>query len=100
MFLMKLRLGLSQRILAFLFDIRNASVVSDCIRDVLLALKSGFVDRHLGYRHISRERLQATHMSRYFSRVLELPEDSLVTILDGTYLYVELSRNCTYIKPE
>jgi len=90
-FLMKLRLGLSQRILAFLFDIRNASVVSDCVRDVLMALKSGFVDRHLGYQHISREFLQASHMSRYFSKVLELPEDRLVTILDGTYLYVEVN---------
>jgi len=97
---MKLRLGLSQRILAFLFDIRNASVVSDCIRDVLMALKSGFVDRHLGYRHISRELLQASHMSRYFSRVLELPEDSLVTILDGTYLYVEVNTQFIYFTTE
>jgi len=93
---MKLRLGLSQRILAFLFDIWNASVVSDCMRDVLVALKAGFVDRHVGYRHITRELLQERHMSRYFSRVLELPEDSLVTILDGTYLYLEVNTQCMF----
>jgi len=90
MLLMKLRLQLSQRIIAFLFDIRNPSVVSDSIRDVLKALKDGFVNQHLGYNHTSRENLQKSHMSHYFSKVLELPPESLVTILDGTYLYVEV----------
>jgi len=89
---MKLRLQISQRIIAFLFDIKHQSIVSDCIRDVLTALMEDFVPKHLGYSHVKREDLQSTHMSRYFRRILNVPEDSLVTILDGTYIYVEASR--------
>jgi len=66
-------------------------IVSDCIRDVLKALKDGLVPHHLGYHRFTRESLLSNHMSSYFTKVLDIPDDSIVTILDGTYLYVEVT---------
>jgi len=51
----------------------------------------GFVPRNLEYHRLTRESLLSNHMSSYFTKVLDIPEDSIVTILDGTYLYVEVT---------
>ncbi|OXA46688.1 hypothetical protein Fcan01_18211 [Folsomia candida] len=89
MFLMKLRLNISQRVLAFLFGIKNQSTVSESISAVLDALMSTFVPLHSGYNHITREDLHEKHMRRFYTEILGVPPESLILILDGTYIFTQ-----------
>ena len=54
-FLAKLRLGLSNRVLAVLFNLENKRVVSHINNQVRKALMKSFVPYHLGLKHITRE---------------------------------------------
>jgi len=90
MFLMKLRLNVSQRVIAFLFDCKHQSTVSEAFKTVLDTLCGSFTDSHVGYRHQSREQFMANHMKMFFTKVLGLNEQQMVLLLDGTYLYSEV----------
>ncbi|OXA46662.1 hypothetical protein Fcan01_18834 [Folsomia candida] len=85
-FLMKLRLNISQRVLAFLFGIKNQSTVSESISAVLDALLSTFVPLHSGYNHITREDLHEKHMRKFYTEILGVPPESLILILDDGYI--------------
>jgi len=89
-FLVTLRLNLSQRVLAFLFGIPNQSVISETIDAVSQVLSDKFVAKHLGYQHLNREELMTKMCSTYHT-ILERDLEDLILILDGTYLYVEKS---------
>ncbi|CAF4152557.1 unnamed protein product, partial [Rotaria magnacalcarata] len=54
-FLAKLRLALSNRVLAALFHLDNERVVSHIVRQVRTALMKDFVPFHLGLQHINRQ---------------------------------------------
>lgn len=90
-FMVMLRLGLSQRVLRFLFGVRNQSCISDTIDKVAEVLMKEFVPKHLGYTHMEREELMSKHMRPIYTKVLERDDDDLILVLDGTYLYVEQS---------
>lgn len=89
-FLMKMRLNVSQNVLAILFGLRSQSSVSRIIKSVMEAFeKSSFVDSHVGFGHTSRQELIESHARKFFNSVLNVSEDNLVVILDATYLYIE-----------
>jgi hypothetical protein len=90
-FMILLRLNLSQRVIAFLFGV-SQSVVSDAIDAVSEVLLEKFVPLHLGYEHLSREQIM-NHMRPTFTTILERDEEDMILILDGTYLYAEKSSN-------
>jgi len=92
MLLIKMRLNFSLRIIAFLFDVKNISTVSDSIHAALKSLEP-FVRKHLGYGHKTREQFLDQHSRQFFTKVLGLSETSLISILDGTYLYCEVLMN-------
>jgi hypothetical protein len=89
MFLVMLRLNLSQRVIAFMFGVNSQSSVSEAIDTVSEVLLQKFVPLHLGYQHLTREELLHRHMRSSFTTILERDPDDLILILDGTYLYVE-----------
>lgn len=92
-FLMKLRLNLSQAVLSVLFNIKNQCTISRIIKTVMKSLKKNFVPKYHGYNHISREDILQKHSSDYFSKMLNTNDDNLVLILDGTYFYIEKPSN-------
>lgn len=89
MLLMKLRLNVSQRVLAHMFHVENISVVSDAIDSVSKILETNFVPKFLGYDHVTREDVLELHSVPAFQTLLEKEDDQLILILDGTYLYVQ-----------
>lgn len=92
-FLMKLRLGISQKVIAFLFGIRDQPVVHRAISAVREALLETFVPQYHGFNHISRESLLQEHSRLFFNKVLGIDTQKLVVILDGTYLYTQKPTN-------
>jgi len=92
---MKLRLNMSHRVLAFLFRLPHQSYVSKIIQKILSGLLPVFVKDNIGFDHISREGLRE-HMRAFYNNVLGLPQESIVLILDGTYLFVEVIEMFVY----
>jgi hypothetical protein len=82
-FLVMLRLNVSQRVLAFLFGITSQSIISETIDAVTEVLIKNFVPLHLGYGHLTRDQLM-THMRPMYTKLLDRNDEELILILDGT----------------
>ncbi|OXA46806.1 hypothetical protein Fcan01_18239 [Folsomia candida] len=65
-FLMKLRLNLSQRVIAFLFGISHQSTISETISSVLKSLLASFAPLYTGYGHKTGQELFDQHMRPFF----------------------------------
>ncbi len=89
-FLMKLRLGISQRLIGFLFNLPQKKVSSTIARVSDLLFRH-FVPKHLGFFHKTREEFIESHDSEFVRKLYNAPEGSVIVILDGTYLYVQKS---------
>jgi hypothetical protein len=83
MFLMMLRLNLTQKFLAFLFRVEQTTVslAIQTVSDLLLELHT---PRHLGYRHLSRDLAIENHSRVLFNELFQRFE-SLFLIVDGKY---------------
>jgi len=90
MFLMKLRLNVSQRVIAFLFDCKHQSTVSEAFSTILDSLSGSFTDTYVGYKHKTRMQFMTQHMKMFFTKVLGINEEQMILLLDGTYLYCEV----------
>ncbi len=90
-FLAKLRLGVSQQVLARLFGIDNQSVISQTFHRVAQLLTEKFVPSNLGFKHMSREQIMDNHNPAFVRQMFELEAGRLVFILDGTYFFMQAS---------
>ncbi|CAM4830480.1 unnamed protein product [Rotaria magnacalcarata] len=92
-FLAKLRLALSNRVLAALFHLDNERVVSHIVRQVRTALMKDFVPFHLGLQHINRQ----TAIEQYQTTVATILHTNkpkqLCVVADETYLFIQKSSN-------
>ena len=88
--LTKLRLGLSNAILATMLGIDNKRKVSDIIHSTRLALVKYFVLHYLGLAHISRQEIIKKHTSPIAARLLTENRNPCILVLDGTYLYIQV----------
>jgi hypothetical protein len=92
-FLVKMRLGLSNRVLATLFHLKNKRVVSRIVHEVTKALLKDFVPHHLGFQHVERETILQHHQTEIASQLMTNKNDQVIVVMDGTYLYVQKSTN-------
>lgn len=92
MFLCKLRLGLSQRMLGFLFGLPQRRV-SKTLKRVSYLLEKEFAEKHLGFSHKTREQFIEENDAEFARRLHEVPENALIFVLDGTYIYVQQTGN-------
>ena len=92
-FLVKMRLGLSNHVLASLFHFKNKRTISRIIHSVRLALMKNFTSQHLGLDHIARQTVIAHHQTSIASELFTTKSDQLCIIMDGTYIYVQKSSN-------
>ena len=96
LFLMHLKTGLSQRILATLFGVKQ-STVSCTINAVKSHLVVNFVPSNLGFEHISREGVikdETTDLAKHLFSPDD--DDCAILVLDGTYVYIQKSSQHTF----
>ncbi len=90
-FLAKMRLGVSQRVLARLFGIKDQATISHTFHRVTQLLAKNFVPKHLGFLHLSRDEIMRRHLPSFVRKMFELEDGKLVFILDGTYFFIQSS---------
>ena len=88
MFLMKLKLDLSQEFLGFFFEIHSQPRVSDTLKAVASALMESFVPQFLGVNHLIRNEYSLNHKSQFVHRRFEIEGNNIAAIIDGTYVYI------------
>ena len=92
-FLAKLSLGLSNRVLAVLFNLENKRVVSHIKNQVRKALIKSFVPYRLGLKHITRETAIEQHQTAIAAILHTNKPNQLCIIADTTYLFIQKSSN-------
>ncbi|CAF4616697.1 unnamed protein product [Rotaria socialis] len=88
--LMKLRLALSNSVLASMLGIDNKRKVTDIIHSTSAALVKYFVLHYLGLAHINREEIIKKHTSSIATRLLTENRNPCILVPDGTYLYIQV----------
>lgn len=88
--LMKLKLGLSNSILAAIVGVKDKRQMGHIITSVRVALAKHFVPHYLGLGHLAREDVINQHTSPIASRLLTDGGNPCILVLDGTYLYIQL----------
>ncbi|CAF5204770.1 unnamed protein product, partial [Rotaria magnacalcarata] len=91
-YLCKLRLDISNRILACMFQIADKRTVSRIINSARQAIVKSFVPDNLGFGHVTRVDVIGRHTTT-IARELMCGGDSTDTpiiIIDGTYLYIQV----------
>jgi len=92
-FLVKMRLGISNSVLASLFHLKNKRTVSRLIHSVRLALMKDFASHHVGLQHIDRQAVLDQHQTAIATELFTTNPNQLCILMDGTYLYIHKSSN-------
>ena len=88
--LMKLKLGLSDPILASMAGTDGKRQTSRIISSARVALAQHFVPCYLGLAHLTRQDVINKHTSPIASRLLTEGRNPCILVLDGTYLYIQV----------
>lgn len=89
--LCKLRLGLSNELLAILFQLSNRRAVARSIESARRALMSGFVSRNVGLDHVNRDEIIHQHTASIARKLLcDDDQETAIVVVDGTYLYIQV----------
>ena len=92
--LCKLRLGLSNSLLAVLFQLPDKRAVSRSLESARNALMSEFVPNNLGFNHITRRKIIHQHTSTIAQQLTCADEpDTAIVVIDGTYIYIQVKKN-------
>ena len=91
--LMKLKLGLSDSVLASMIGIESKRQMGRIISNVRAALVRHFVPSYLGLAHMTRQDVIDKHTSPIANRLLTEGRNPCILVLDGTYLYIQVG--CT-----
>ena len=92
-FLVKMHLGLSNKVLASLFHLRNKCPISRIVHNTAEALLKDFVPYHLGFQHIDRKTVLENHQTSLASQLMAHGDDQVIVVMDATYLFVQKSSN-------
>lgn len=89
--LCKLRLGLSNNLLAILFQQPDKRAISRSLESARTALMNTFVWKNLGFNHISRSEIINRHTSSIARKLMCDDEpDTAIVVIDGTYIYIQV----------
>lgn len=89
--LVKLKTGLSNRMLSTLFGIHCRFAVQRSLNVCRTALMEKFVPENLGFKHISRDDVIHNHTRPLAKQLFSGDRDSAIIVLDGTYIYIQKS---------
>ena len=90
LFLTKLRLGISNKVLTTIFQFLNPKAVARALTAVRQAMVTNFVPYYLGFSHISREAVIKEYSSPLATQLLTEQTNTAVLVIDGTYLYIQV----------
>lgn len=95
-FLVKLRTGLSNNLLAVLFSMKK-SQIQRSFHATKNALVHDYIPKHLGFHHIDHDTFAEQHTSP-LAKTLFTSETSeaAVLVMDGTYIYIKKSSDYHY----
>ena len=98
-YLCKLRLGLSNRLLSIMFDVPDKRAVSRIINSARQVLKVSFTPFNLGFGHVTRQRIIDRHTTTIAQQLMcDGGKDTAIIVLDGIYVYIQVSRYlCTHL---
>ena len=96
--LMKLKLGLSNSILASLTGINDKRYMARIICNARVALARHFVPHYLGLAHLTRQDVIDKHTSPIANRLLTENRSPCILVLDGTYLYIQVRHLKTFLE--
>ena len=88
--LIKLRLGVSNSVIAAMLGIDNKHKVTDNIHSARFALAKHFVPHYFGLAHITRQEVINKHTSSIATGLLTENRNPCILLLDGTYLYIQV----------
>ena len=92
--LCKLRLGLSNQLLAILFELPDKKTVSRTIESARTALISEFVPFNVGFNHISRREIIDQHTTTIAKQLMcDNDNDTAVLVIDSTYIYIQVKNS-------
>ena len=92
-FLMKLKSGMSNRLLSILLNISKYSI-RRAVSSVRKTLAATFVPHFLGFNHISRETVISDHTRPLAQTIFgDISNSQAILVLDGTYIYIQKSNN-------
>lgn len=93
LFLVRLRTGMSYRMLSTLFNIGKTGI-RRAIATARKELSINFTPKYLGFQHISRQDIKDNHTrplaKELFGNEIENP---VILVADGTYVYIQKSNN-------
>lgn len=95
-FLTKMRLGLSNRVLAVLFHLKDKRAVSHITRQVRQALIKDFVPLNLGFQHIGHQEAIDRHQTTIATILHTTKPNQLCVVADSTYLFIQKSMDNTF----
>ena len=88
--LCKLRLGLSNRLLAISFQTADKKIISRALESARTALLNRFVIYHLGLSHITRRQIIDQHTSTISRQLMCGDEfDNVIIVADETYIILK-----------
>ncbi|CAF1143835.1 unnamed protein product [Adineta ricciae] len=91
LFLVKMRLSVSNRVLSSLFHMKNKHVASRIVHAIVEGLLKNFVPKHLGFQHIDRRTVLNCHQTLIASQLMADRDDQGILVMDGTYLFIQKS---------
>ena len=92
--LCKLRLSLSNQLLAILFELPDKKTVSRTIESARTALISEFVPFNVGFNHISRREIIDQHTTTIARQLMcDNDNDTAVLVIDSTYIYIQVKNS-------
>ena len=95
-YLCKLHLGLSNRLLLIMFDLPDKRAVSRIINSARQVLKVYFTPRNLGFGHVTRQCVIDRHTTTISRQLMcDGGKDTAILVVDGTYIYIQV-RRCVY----
>jgi hypothetical protein len=92
MFLLKLKSGMSNKLLSTIFGIGMSSL-RRAISSVRQAMMRSFVPLYLGLDSVTREDVLLKHTRPLAKELLQANNNEVILVLDGTYIYIQKSNN-------
>ena len=90
--LCKLRLGLSNNVLAILFQLTDKRAISRTLKSARHALMTEFVPHNLGFNHIIRQEIIDQHTSTIARQLMCGDEtNKAIIVADSTYIYIQVN---------
>jgi hypothetical protein len=97
--LCKLRLGLSNSMLAILFQLPDKKAISRALDSARGALMSDFVPHNLGFNHITRQEIIDQHTSTIAQQLMcDGKSNKAITVIDSTYIYIQVDTHYCIFK--